>query len=81
MKRFVNILISLLLIISLASCRSEPKNYQYTEKRVERVYYDNTNGIGIFRDAENGVAYLWREAGYGAGLTVMLNPDGTPLIW
>lgn len=81
MKKFVSILISLLLIISLASCGSEPKNYQYTEKRIELVYYDNNDGIRIFRDTENGVAYLWRKSGYGAGLTVMLNPDGTPLIW
>ena len=35
----------------------------------------------ILEDAENGVCYLMYDKGNGYGITVMLNPDGTPKIW
>lgn len=35
----------------------------------------------IYADKDTGVMYLYMESGYGSGLTVMLNADGTPKIW
>ena len=31
-------------------------------------------------DRETGVTYLFCKSGYGAGITPLLNPDGTPVI-
>lgn len=31
-------------------------------------------------DKETGVTYLWMKSGYGAGLTVLLDKDGKPVI-
>ena len=31
-------------------------------------------------DQKTGVTYLYVQNGYGAGLTPLLNPDGTPVI-
>ena len=31
-------------------------------------------------DKKTGVTYLFIRSGYGAGLTPLLNPDGTPVI-
>lgn len=35
----------------------------------------------IYADKDTGVMYLYMVSGYGGGLTVMLNADGTPKIW
>lgn len=34
----------------------------------------------IWVDRETGINYLYHAAGYGAGLTPLLNRDGTPVI-
>ena len=34
----------------------------------------------IWVDKETGVNYLYHAAGYGGGLTPLLNRDGTPVI-
>lgn len=34
----------------------------------------------IWVDRETGVNYLYHAAGYGGGLTPLLNRDGTPVI-
>ena len=34
----------------------------------------------IFVDKQTGVNYLYVGAGYGGGLTVLLGPDGNPVI-
>ena len=34
----------------------------------------------ILVDKETGVTYLLWKSGYGAGITPLLNPDGTPVI-
>ncbi len=35
----------------------------------------------IYADNDTGVMYLYITISTGGGLTVMLNPDGTPKIW
>jgi len=34
----------------------------------------------ILVDKQTGVNYLYASSGYGGGLTVLLNPDGTPVV-
>ena len=34
----------------------------------------------IWVDTQTGVNYLYREAGYSGGLTVLLDKDGKPLV-
>ena len=34
----------------------------------------------IFVDRQTGVNYLYASSGYGGGLTVLLNRDGTPVV-
>ena len=35
--------------------------------------------LEIWRDKETGIEYLFAKAGYGAGLTVLLDRDGKPM--
>ena len=38
------------------------------------------NQMVIYVDKETGVNYLYAAAGYGAGLTPLLNADGRPVV-
>ena len=39
-----------------------------------------SNSFEIYVDKETGVNYLYAAAGYGAGLTPLLNADGKPVV-
>lgn len=56
------------------------KNPRFVEVYAQTVAGDNR----IFVDTVTGVNYFWHHdnSGYGgaAGLTVLLNPDGTPVV-
>lgn len=38
------------------------------------------NGIKIITDTETGVQYLFVKSGYGAGLTILVDENGEPLL-
>lgn len=50
------------------------------DKRFQKVYSQGCGSVEIWVDKETGVQYLWRNGGYGGGLTVLLGSDGKPLI-
>lgn len=52
------------------------------DKRFIRTWKEsNMSGASeIWVDRETGVNYLYHSAGYGGGLTPLLNRDGTPVI-
>lgn len=51
------------------------------ENRFEEVYKQGKlNVVKMIRDNETGVLYMLHQDGYGAGLTVMVDKDGKPLV-
>lgn len=51
------------------------------EKRFVKTYSDGTFGSNeIWVDVKTGVNYLYHFSGYAAGLTHLLNRDGTPVV-
>ena len=51
------------------------------DDRFERIYKQGTIRITeIWVDKETGVNYLYHAEGYAGGLTVMLDPDGKPVV-
>ncbi|GIN73004.1 hypothetical protein J14TS2_34790 [Bacillus sp. J14TS2] len=51
------------------------------EKRFEEVYTQGKLKVTkVIRDNETGVLYMLHQEGYGAGLTVMLDQEGKPLV-
>ena len=51
------------------------------EERFEKIYSQGmVNVMEIWVDKETGVNYLYHAAGYGAGLTPLLDKDGKPVI-
>lgn len=50
------------------------------EKRFEVTYSQELGSVKIYVDKETGINYLFIQNGYGAGLTPLLNRDGTPAV-
>ena len=50
------------------------------DKRFDKIYSQGAGSIEIWVDKETGVNYLYRSAGYGGGLTVLLDREGNPII-
>ncbi len=51
------------------------------EKRFVRVLSEGKlSGSEIWVDTVTGVNYFYHNAGYGAGLTVLLDRDGKPIV-
>ena len=50
------------------------------EKRFEKIYSQSMGSMEIWVDKETGVNYLYRNGGYGGGLTVLLDQEGKPVI-
>lgn len=85
-ERTVSLLIGLGMIAGcIAACimslpsQNEPANTETViEQRftVERL----SDNIKIITDTETGVNYLWFKRGYGAGLTVLVDETGRPVL-
>ena len=50
------------------------------DKRFKKVQSQGAGSIEIWIETETGVNYLYRAAGYGGGLTVLLDKDGKPVV-
>jgi hypothetical protein len=48
--------------------------------RFEKVYSQGLGTMEIWVDKETGVNYVYHNAGYGGGMTVLLGKDGKPVI-
>ena len=53
------------------------------QKRFIKIYSQSgftDNLMQIWVDRQTGVNYLYSASGYSGGLTVLMNPDGTPVV-
>jgi len=51
------------------------------EERFIKTYSQRRKGLcEIWVDKETGVNYLYHAAGYGAGLTVLVDREGKPVV-
>jgi len=53
------------------------------DKRFEVVHNESTKALTstmILKDKQTGVHYLYVAAGYGGGLTTLLDKNGKPII-
>lgn len=80
MKRKILCLLLLIMlpILLLSGCSSEESDINGGYERFKEVNYSN---CVVYVDKETRVMYLFTKIGYGAGLTVMLDENGNPLIW
>lgn len=81
MKKFIAIILAVALAMSLVACTSvEGTQACESEKRFTVVHgggYEPT----VYVDTETGVQYLVIRSPHGACMTMLVNADGTPMIW
>ena len=75
-------------MFSLTACGTDVvvnENYTNESSDVRFIKHIIESPFGesysILEDADSGVCYLVYKSEYRYGITVMLNPDGTPKIW
>ena len=73
---FISILIVLTTILSSCTEATTPNPFDDRFATCEASQYTT-----ILVDKKTGVCYIWRKVGYGAGMTVLVNADGTPLLY
>lgn len=73
--------------LGLCGC-SLPKDYsvqavqqKHSTDYFEEILIDTYNNVTILRDKYTNVLYIKYHSGYKGGLTVMLNTDGTPMLY
>lgn len=76
-KKIIAVIVTATLLI--AGC-SDTANVSAGQDSTMVLVGSGRNHL-IYADKDTGVMYLYMGSGYGGGLTVMLNADGTPKIW
>lgn len=90
MKRIIAIILSVVMICFIfAGCQTKYKATANETKRFVEIESDmemdssgiTVRGNTIYVDRETGVMYLVFYGANRAGITVLLNSDGTPMIY
>ena len=82
MKKAISIILCAVMVISLCGCEKKTTDSELWIGH--NTLFDSVEkggGYRIVRHKETGVCYLVWYNGYQGGITVMLNPDGTPYVW
>ena len=83
MKKIIALALVFTLVLALTACAASPSENEpeYNPFKGRLTEYAAGYGTKVFVDNVTGVCYLYRAAGYGGVLTVMLDADGNPLIY
>lgn len=75
MKKILAVVLVMVICCGLVGCDTT-----YTsEERFDIVHEEGSQTIVV--DEETGVMYLFCQAGYAGGMTVMVDADGNPLLY
>lgn len=69
-------------MLIMDSLESEVQNMESRFEAVKQediAFNDWTMEVFVLRDKQTGVMYMYRVAGGGAGLTVLVDKDGKPI--
>ena len=79
MKKFISLVLALVLIFALTGCTGASSDNETISDRFVRVYSEYSSCIYV--DSETNVMYFWHSGVYSGGLSVMLDENGDPLLW
>lgn len=84
MKKFI-ITIALIFILPIcllfAGCGNASGEENPDFIIVSESHFDGNRVSTILAHKETKVMYCFYKCGYGGGMSIMLNPDGTPMIY
>ena len=75
MKKLRILLLMLVAILCISGC-----SFAGTSDSASNSVRDISD-TRIFVDSETNVMYTWYKSGYGGGMSIMLNADGTPKVY
>lgn len=84
MKKIIAIvLVCVLAAFILAGCNTVSKSREFDENATDYTFTRISSGsrMSIYKEDVTDVMYVCYHAGYKGGLTVMLDTDGTPLLY
>jgi hypothetical protein len=79
-KKILCLLLVLIIpLILFSGCKNK---INISDSEYTRFYIiDYNHYVTVYVDKETRVMYLFVKNDYKGGLTAMLNPDGTPMLW
>ena len=85
-KIFCLLLLLIMPIILLSGCaldnaQTSEIGKEYIVGNVILVKVEKGEDFDLFVDKNTKVIYIYNKSSYQGGLTVMLNADGTPMLW
>ena len=83
MKRIVICILLILLVIVPLFSGCDGRGGENSDDRFVTVHVKAgfNGGEAVIADKATGVMYLFEKFGYGGGLSVMYNPDGTVMTY
>lgn len=82
MKKIVSMMmVMVMLAIVLTSCTTESEAGEPNPFEDRFVECKASIVSTVIVDRVTGVCYIYRSVGYGAGMTVLMDIDGTPLLY
>jgi hypothetical protein len=83
-KKYIAVLlICVFAIFTLVGCNTVNKSANYNGNATDNTFTLISSGsrMSIYKENVTDVMYVTYHAGYKGGLTVMLDTDGTPLLY
>lgn len=70
-KQYAFVIVAALIAMAIALCGCNGRGEHLKEENGENA------GLTVYVDPETGVEYVYRQHGYGGGMSVRYNADGT----
>ena len=84
-KKLILIISIILLSISITGCiQINRETISVDEQEIEQSdnFFIIDEKLGtVYVDKRNNCQYLFVKRGYGAGMVLLVNPDGTPMLY
>ena len=81
MKRIVAIILVLMMSCFIfAGCGGTKENSRFVIIDSD-IKTENLSNTALYVDKQTGIVYWYTHSGYGQTMTVLLNPDGTPVLY
>lgn len=83
MRKVISVIaIMLVVLCCFHGCGAEAENETKEEQISMFVVVEEANSWAVLYHRETKVMYVMSRGGYNTGnFTVLLNPDGSPLVW
>lgn len=81
MKKLIMFILAVALVMSLVACASPDATQECEPEERFTVVHGGGYAPTVYVDAETGGQYLVIRSAHGAGMTMLVNADGTPMIW